>query len=257
MPLLSFLQNIRRNWLRKQPFPPAWMEILVRHMPLCRRLPPEDQLRLQQDIQIFLAEKNFEGCNGLEIDDEIRVTIAATACLLSLHLDSCCYPGLESIVVYPDSFVVKTERPGPAGTVIENHEPRDGEAWPMGTIVLSWAHVRRETGIPGNGRNVVLHEFAHWLDQQDGDISGSPELKSRARYRSWARILGREYLKLIQAIEAGESTLIDEYGATDPAEFFAVATECFFELPLDLRQFHPTLYRELQTFYRQDPAQFY
>lgn len=203
---------------------------------------------------MFLAEKNFEGCGGLEMTDEIQVTIAAQACILLLHCPHDYYPGLVSIVVYPSTYRAPKRRLFPDGTVSDHPEPRAGEAWLHGTIVLSWDAVKRSAAAVTDGYNVVFHEFAHRLDQEDGRADGAPILPSLARYASWARVLGREYGALQMDTEAGRQTLLDKYGATDPAEFFAVVTECFFEQPAQLKARHPQLYEELKTFYRQDPV---
>lgn len=201
-----------------------------------------------------MSEKHFEGCGGLELTDEIKVTVAAQACVLVLHRDHDYYPGLVSILVYPSSYIVPVQRAQPGGAIAEYGEHRSGEAWQHGTIVLSWDAVKHSATECGDGHNVVLHEFAHRLDQEDGQADGAPTLSGRARYASWARVLGREYGELQRDTSSGRATLIREYGATNPAEFFAVVTEHFFEQPIQLRARHPDLYEELKSFYQQDPA---
>jgi Mlc titration factor MtfA (ptsG expression regulator) len=224
-------------------------------------LPDEDRKELQGHVQVFLAEKKFEGCGGLEISDEMKVCIAAQACLLLLHRDTDYYPGLRSILVYPSTYVVKTTQHVGAGVVEERHDSRLGEAWHSGAVVLAWDAVHHGTANPDDGHNVVFHEFAHQLDFEDGKADGAPVLanedrwfKWKNRYRAWARVLSSEYEQLRADIEAGEKSVLDDYGATNPAEFFAVATETFFERPFALKQRHPALYEELRAFYRQDPA---
>lgn len=243
----------RRNRLRSQPFPEEWLVVLKRNVPYYARLPLSKQQELQDSIKVFIAEKNFEGCGGIEMTDEIKVTIAAYACILLLNRRHDFYPRLQSILVYPDAYPVTVVRSGPGDMLIEGHEVRAGESWHTGAIVLSWSHILHRPGDPA-AHNVVLHEFAHQLDQEDGAANGAPLLPRSSMYASWARILGREYEALQRDADAGRHTVLDKYGATDPAEFFAVATECFFENPQQFRERHPELYDELKQYYRQDPA---
>jgi Mlc titration factor MtfA (ptsG expression regulator) len=252
--ILGLFRKLRRKRLRERPLPFEWQTILDRNVPYLRRLLPEERRKLEGDIQVFIAEKNFEGCGGLEITDEIRVTIAAQACILLLNLSHDYYSNLTSIVVYPSSYLVPIQTVLPGGAIWEVDEAREGEAWKYGTVVLSWDGVRHRAAGMDDGHNVVFHEFAHLLDQEDGEAGGTPILPSRRRYASWARILGDEYEALLDSIHQHQPTLIDQYGAKGPAEFFAVVTECFFEKPVELREEHPELYEEMKAFYRQDPA---
>jgi Mlc titration factor MtfA (ptsG expression regulator) len=252
--VVGFGKRRRRSRLRQQPFPPEWSQILERNFPLYAKLPPEDQKELRGDIQVFLAEKYFEGCGGLVITDEIRVTIAAQACLLLLHRENDDYPRLDSILVYPSAYVARAVERLPGGVVHEGLSARLGEAWSSGAVVLSWDDVRRGAADIHDGHNVVLHEFAHQLDQEDGSAQGLPVLERSSMYVAWARVLGAAFTELREEIARGHATLLDAYGATNPAEFFAVATECFFEKPQALKRRHPELYTELEEFYRQDPA---
>ena len=247
------LRKWRRQRLAKLAFPAAWLGILQERVPYYRLLSADEQTQLQKLIRVFLAEKKFEGCDGLEITDEIRVTIAAQACILLLNRPHDYYAGLESILVYPSSYVAPARFTDPAGVVHEGDEGRLGEAWLRGSVILSWDDVRRDSLDFQDGRNVTLHEFAHQLDQQDGSFDGAPLLEKRSHYRSWARVLTREYKALNEAAERGQQTLIDQYGASDPAEFFAVITEEFFERPKALKEKHPELYSELEKFFHQDP----
>jgi hypothetical protein len=214
----------------------------------------EQQRQLDGLVQIFLDEKRFEGCGGIIITDEIRVTIAAHACILLLGRNAPFYPKLRSILVYPGSYIAPLSRRGPDGTVTEGFQPRSGESWSHGNVVLSWEDVLLCASGERTGRNVVLHEFAHQLDSESGSDEGTPVLPDPAMYADWARVLGREYRALIDAAQQDSPTLLDKYGATSPAEFFAVATECFFEKPAEMAALHPDLYRQLQLFYQQDPA---
>ena len=259
MGLSEWLRPIR-TWRRRRatavPFPAEWDAILERNFPLDAQLPPEDRAELRRRIQIFLAEKNFEGLGGLELTDEIRVTIAAQACLLLLHRGQDDYPGLYSVLVYPAAYRAPSRTVSGAGVVTEGEQGRAGEAWHHGAIVLSWDDVRRGASDPRDGHNVVLHEFAHALDMQDGYADGMPPLPSRSLIAPWVRILGGEYETLQREVARRHRTVLDPYGATNPAEFFAVATETFFEKPRQLRAKHPELYAELREFYSQDPARF-
>ena len=252
--MFAIFKRLRRKRILQQPFPIAWRPILLRNVAYYCFLTLEDQRELEKHIQIFLAEKSFEGCGGLKITDEMRVTIAAQACILLLHRKHDYYAGLDSILVYPHSFWVKRGQVESAGVVSEFEEALTGEAWSHGAVVLSWDEIRHTTREPRNGQNIVLHEFAHILDWQDGCSDGAPLLESSSGFISWARILNREYQALVKADRQGKDTLINPYGATDPAEFFAVVTECFFETPLQFRARHPMLYKKLSAFYCQDPA---
>ncbi len=240
--------------LRTEPIPDGWNEIIARNVPLASGLSAEEHERLLQLVQVFVHDKPFEGCGGLEITAEMRVTIAAHACLLLLHLDGPCYPTVRRILVYPSAFRPKYAphvgqiAPPPAPVVAS------GEAWRDGMVILSWDDVRAGGANPADGNDVALHEFAHALDQEDGDAGGTPVLDSPSLVRSWARVLSAHYERLQQDVRAGRSTVLHEYGVTNPAEFFAVATETFFEKPQQLKAAEPDLYDELRQYYHQDPA---
>ncbi|CAN5854775.1 zinc-dependent peptidase [soil metagenome] len=250
--MLHFLRNRRRDTLRAQPFPPAWRAIMDRDVAYAAHLTPEERRELEGLVQIFLDEKHFEGCGGLELTDEIRVTIAAEACRLLLHRDTDIYPQLVSILVYPGAYKA-TRRSLEGRVVIEREDARLGESRMRDAVVLTWDHVLQSARHIG-GDNVVLHELAHQLDAEDGAMDGAPSLGDRARYASWARVLGEEFAELSERVHAGRPSDIDPYGATNPAEFFAVITEMFFERSAQLKRRHPALYAELAAFYHQDPA---
>lgn len=252
--MFDFFKERRRKAIGDRPFPSAWITILAENVPYAQRMSGEEKDHLHDLIQIFIEEKQFEGCGGLEIDDEIRVTIAAQACILILHQDSDIYPDLEVILVYPSTYVDRRPRTVDGGIVIDDPEVRLGESWSRGVVVLAWDAVVRGASDMRDGKNVVFHEFAHQLDTEDGAADGAPILEKRAAYGPWARVLGIAYENLVKDFEDGHKTLLDTYGATNPAEFFAVVTECFFERPRALRQRHPALYEQMQQFYRQDPA---
>lgn len=244
----------RRNRFRSQPFPGLWLNILQRNVPYYGRLSATEQQDLQGTIQVFVAEKNFEGCGGLEMTDEIKITIAAYACILLLHLQHDYYPRLQSVLVYPDAYPVPAVRRMVGNIVVEGTEMRAGESWGTGVVVISWNHVLHRPVDPSGSRNVALHEFAHQLDQEKGAADGTPVLPNSSMYRAWARILSREYQALCEAADTDRPTLLDKYGATNPAEFFAVVTECFFGHSQQLKEQLPELYEELKLYYRQDPA---
>jgi len=252
----AWLRERRRSRIRARPFPGDWEPILERNVPIYRRLPESDRSELKGHVQVFLAEKRFEGAGGLTISDEIRVTIAAHACILLLHRESDCYPGLYTIIVYPGAYVAERTVWEGSWIVTDRAETRLGESSPRGAVVLSWDAVEAAASDVGDCRNVVLHEFAHQLDAENGAAKGAPPLPDRSRYVVWARILGTEFERLRRDTASGQETILDRYGATSPAEFFAVATECFFTRPRLLRAHHPELYAELRGYYRQDPVRF-
>jgi len=199
--MFGTLRKWRRERLEKLPFPPAWLRILQERVPYYGLLSPDEQTELQKLVRVFLVEKKFEGCGGQKITDEIRVTIAAQACILLLNREHDYYAGLESILVYPSSYLAPSEFVDEAGVVHEGDEGRLGEAWLRGAIILSWDEVRQDSRDFQDGRNVTFHEFAHQLDQQDGSFDGAPLLEKASHYRSWARVLPKEYAALNEAAE--------------------------------------------------------
>jgi Mlc titration factor MtfA (ptsG expression regulator) len=252
--VFGFFKQRRRNRLRAAPFSVHWLEIIEKNVRFFACLPDADRLELRGLIQIFLDEKILEGCGGLVLTDEIKVTIAAQACLLLLHRDTDIYPRLTTVLVYPSAYIAKAIKPVGSGLALEGETVNLGESWTNGIVVLSWDEIRAAASDVQDGRNLVLHEFAHQLDREDGAVDGTPLLDQRSQYIVWARVLNAEYERLKRDTWMGRPTVLDEYGTTDPAEFFAVATECFFEKPRVLEKRHPELYTELKSFYRQDPA---
>jgi Mlc titration factor MtfA (ptsG expression regulator) len=252
--MFGFFRERRRRRLAATPLPEAWWDIIDRRVPLVRWLHDDDRRRLGGILRVFLDEKRFEGCGGLEINDEIRVTIGAQAALLVLRRPGDFYPGLRSILVYPTAYRARVLDEDELGLVTDDDEVRQGEAWMEGSMVLSWEDALRGAMREDDGRNVVLHEFAHLLDGQWADMDGAPVLGDPAKYAEWARVLGREFERLVERVDRGGRSLIDPYGATHPAEFFAVATELFFERPHAMHRRHPDLYSQLADFYRQDPV---
>jgi Mlc titration factor MtfA (ptsG expression regulator) len=243
----------RRARLARTPFPPAWRHILRRRVPLLQRLPADLKLQLHGHIQRFIAEVPIIGCAGQEIDDDVRVTIAAQASLLLLNRGGG-FEGLREVLVYPGAFAVDRVHAGADGVQHERRTALSGESHGRGAVVLSWHDTLAGAADPSDGHNVVIHEFAHRLDQDHGSANGAPWLGPQRGYDEWARVLGAEYAALCARVGAGEEGLISAYGATDPAEFFAVVSELFFERPAELRAGHAALYEQLQQAYRTDPA---
>jgi Mlc titration factor MtfA (ptsG expression regulator) len=244
----------RRRRIAARPFPSVWRAILRRRVPMFRRLPPDLQQRVRERVQVFLAEKAFIGCGGQVITDEVRVTVAAQAVLLRLHHEGELFPGLRQVLVYPGPFIVGRVDTVAGGVQQEQRRVLAGESWSQGQVVLSWPDCLEGAEVPDDGRNVVIHEFAHQLDQENGAANGAPPLPSRERYARWSAVMQAEYEALRRRLAAGEPGLIDPYGATEPAEFFAVASEVFFERPAELAAQHPALYAELSRYYRVHPA---
>jgi MtfA peptidase len=243
----------RRQRIAGRPFPSAWRRLLRRHVPLVSRLPARQQLRLKGLMQVFLAEKPILGCGGLRVSDEMRVTIAALACLPLLGAARGIYPELRQVLLYPGAFIV--DRPVTEGGVqSDQRRVLAGESWSQGQVLLAWDEVKRGASTPGDGHNVVIHEFAHQLDQAGGPANGAPALPTAEAYRRWSTVMHHEFDALRWRLSQGEPGLIDAYAATDPAEFFAVISELFFERPNELAARHPALYAELSGYYRLDPA---
>jgi Mlc titration factor MtfA (ptsG expression regulator) len=249
----SWLRNRRRRRILAKPFPPAWLEVLNQNVPLYGLLAEAEQATLRDDLRIFAAEKNWEGCGGLVLTDEMRVTIAAHACLLLLGIDHDSFERVYTILVYPSGFRSPEGWQGPDG-VVHTDVGLLGEAWLRGPVILAWDDVLAGARNARDGRNVVLHEFAHQVDYLDGVADGTPPLRSREQYRRWHDVMTAEYTRLAEESEHGRPQVLDAYGATNPAEFFAVATECFFEKPLQMKHRHPQLYDVLREYYCQDTA---
>jgi MtfA peptidase len=249
-----FLIERRRKKVRSRPFPEAWREILERRVPYVRRLPRDLRRQLEQHVQVFIAEKSFVGCDGLEISDEVRVTIAAQACLLILNRRTDYYASLTQILVYPGAFIIERLRSEPSGVLQEQRQALSGESWTHGQVVISWEDALEGAAIVDDGRNVVIHEFAHQLDQQKGYANGAPWLGRRDRYARWSRVMMEEFVRLQQQAATQQPSLISYYGASNPAEFFAVVSEVFFEQPREMAAMHPALYDELRNLYQVDPV---
>jgi len=240
--------------LPTDPIPPAWRTLIHRQLPLVARLSTQDQDRLYHLMQQFFREVPIEGCGGLQLTEEIRLTIGAQACLLLLRMPYPRYTRVRRVLVYPSSFIPKPHALHTSGEIVLPDEPLDGQAWQSGTVVLGWDAVKRATSVATDGENVVLHEFAHMLDAEGGSLDGIPVLDSGSAYRAWAALLSLKFAEHTARIDKGEVTILDPYGAEDRAEFFAVATEAYFENPVALRKDQPDLYALLLDFYKVDPA---
>ncbi len=249
------LRSRRREALASAPFPPEWDSLLRSKMAIYRDLPNDLRRRLQAHIQVLLHEKRFEPCGGLEeVTMEMRLLVLAQAALLLVgRKNQEFFPALHSILMYPRAYRDSGRR---WFSLPEFDEPdtRLGESWDSGSVILSWKSVRHGAAGRHDGLNVVLHEFAHQLDQVDGVADGAPELEEPEDYGVWSRVFQHRYDELLDHLEAGRPSVLDEYGATNPAEFFAVATETFFERPRRLEREMPDLYAELSAFYGLDPA---
>lgn len=237
------------------PFPQEWVTILERNIGIYRNLPMPLRLDLRRLIKQFLHQKTFSGAAGLEVTDEMRVTIAAEACMLILNRKSGVYPKLRYIIIYPTGFVAAHQNQDESGVVDPAARGLLGESWSNGKIILAWDSVKRGASNFSDGQNVVLHEFAHQLDSETGSTNGAPLLVGASSYRSWSQVFSEEFAQLQAEAMRGKKSLIDHYGATNPAEFFAVATETFFEQPRQMAEQHKELFELLTSYYRIDPRE--
>lgn len=240
--MFGLIRRWRRRRLAREPFPEEWLKILERKVPFYERLPAVQQKRLRDMIKVFAHEKHFIGAKGMQITDEVRVIISASAVRLVLWLDLSYYDRLTEIVVYPYVY-----RHGDSDGAIL------GEAHSWGTVVLSWPAVIQGVANQCDGHDTAAHEFAHVLDRGDGAFDGTPTLRERADYAPWAQVMSNHYLRLQKRARV-ERKVLRMYGATNEAEFFAVATESYFEKPSRMKELTPDLYAELQAFYGGDPA---
>lgn len=252
------LTKRRRRKLRAAPFPPSWRSLLLERMPYYRRLREADQRELEGHALVLMREKYFEGCAGVAVTEEMKVLIAAQAALLLLHRDTDYFPWMRTMLIYPHSFVGNGKSVGPAGVVTEGAGWRQGESWYTpgsgGPVVLSWSDTLAGAANDADGRNLVLHEFAHQLDAESGAVEGLPGLDSKESVDRWKLVMGREQRRLAEDTWRGFPTVINPYGLENPAEFFAVAVEAFFERAAEMKARHPELYELLGSYFLQDPA---
>ncbi|NBB91850.1 MAG: hypothetical protein GVY32_01625 [Gammaproteobacteria bacterium] len=242
----------RRRAIARKPLPDQWRAILERNVPLYRGLPEDLKQELHGHVRLFLHDKTFEGFQGLEVTDEMRVTIAGNACILLLNRPHDQYANFSTIYLYPSTFVSRQENyDGVVRSV--GQQARLGESWHRGPIVLSWDSALAGSRDIKDGHNVILHEFAHKLDDADGAVDGAPMLHQRSQYTTWARVMHREFEQLQRRAGQGARTLLDHYGASAPEEFFAVLVETFYEKPRQLKRRHPELYEEMRRCFQVDP----
>ncbi len=257
-PCVIGLTKRRRRKIRESPFPLAWRSVLLDRMPYYRRLSAADRRELEGHVQVLIREKYFEGCAGLVVTDEMKVLIAAQASLLLLHREDHYFPWMRTVLVYPNSFVGNGKSVGPAGVVTEGMSWRQGESWYApgsgGPVVLSWSDTVAGAADACDGRNLVLHEFAHQLDADSGAVEGLPALPSHAERERWKRIMGQEQARLARDAWQGVATVINPYGLESPAEFFAVSVEAFFERGAEMKARHAELYGLLAHYFAQQPA---
>ncbi|MFT5756487.1 MAG: Mlc titration factor MtfA (ptsG expression regulator) [Alteromonadaceae bacterium] len=249
-----YYREYQRNKIRKQPFKKQWRKIIQQRIPYFRQMPADLQLQLKQHIQVFLVEKDFVGCNGVQITDEIKVTIATQACLLLLNRKTDYYPKLQTILVYPRAFIKAQTIKGIDGVAYTQKQALLGESWDLGKIVLSWEDTLHGAEVTNDGQNVVIHEFAHQLDQENGRANGAPVLGRGQSYQDWSKVFAKQFAILQQQAKHGEPSLFSYYGATEPAEFFAVASEVFFEKSKQFSSKYPILYQQLAQYYKVDPV---
>ena len=244
----------RRGRLRETLFPETWKQLLLKIVPLYSRLPAGDRDELHGHIHVLLSEKHFEGAGSVKVTEKIRLIICAHAALLLLHRETDYFPKLITILIYPAAYEAKTMVRSERGVLSEVVQARAGESWTSGTLILAWEDIERDLAIKPATHSVVLHEFAHQLDAGSGVMNGAPVLSDRELRLHWPDALSAAYDRLSQATRQHEHTLLRPYGATNPPEFFAVATEAFFLYPEELQDGEPDLYSALCQYFKQDPS---
>lgn len=252
--MFAWLKRRRRARLLSEPFPKEWRESLARDVALWQVVPDDLRPKLEDDLRIFLAERHWEACGGLELTEAMGALIAAQACLLTLGRSVDAYAHVRSVLVYPDRYLAPDAVEDEMGVVTEGLDDREGEASERGLVVLSWADLRQDAR-RADGRNLVLHEFAHQVDLLDFLKDGFFAPEDRERHERWRTVLAEGYDALCDLDDQGRNDrVLDTYGADDPAEFFAVATEAFFERPAALQKHHPDLYGVMAEYFNLDPA---
>lgn len=253
--MLQWFSRRKRARILAEPFPEAWRAMLKAELGPWPTLEHQERSRLEGIVQVMMAEKRWQGCGGLELEDRILVTIAGQAAMLLLGLEHDYYRNVRDILVYPHAYQGGRGSQLEGGVVTDQPSQRLGEAWLRGPVILSWDAALQGARRPRDGRNVVYHEFAHKLDMLDGTADGVPPLEAPADYPRWYRTMMREYKILQRDLERGRDGLLRPYGASAPEEFFAVAVEVFFEQGARLRREAPELYGVLRDYFRQDPAE--
>lgn len=252
--MIGLWRRWQRSKLYREPFPCAWEELLVERVPLYGILPEPERTSLRHHVRVLLDEKAFEGCGGLEVTEEMRVTVAGHAALLLLADPDDYYPTLGTVILYPESFAAPVQATDRVGVVTETIEERLGESWQEGTVVLAWDNIEeliRGTRCDGN---VIIHEFAHQIDAQRGICDGALLRAQGDHCRDWGELLELEQRRQRSAWRRGRPAVLDPYAFTSPEELFAVASETFFMRPVRLKTNHPELYAELAEVYGLDPA---
>jgi len=255
--IYAFIRKRNAEKIMNQEFPEEWERIIETNLTLYKQLPKKLQKRLKQLVLLIIALKDFEGCGGLEITDEIKITIASEAAVLILNKNTINpYPNLQTILVYPHAYVASSKQAIAGNLAIEDlPSARLGESWQYGDVIVAWDHAKQGGRNMDDGHNVVFHEFSHQLDQESGSANGAPPM-DKATYKTWGSILGQDYLDLCKKYNKHQKDVIDSYGTTNPAEFFAVVTETFFEKPFQLMEAHPKLFKEMLLYYKLDPRDF-
>ncbi len=247
----AFRRWRRRRIIERAELDPALWQQTLAQLPFLRGLSVAENERLRQTVILFLHDKSIHGAGGLTLDVAMPLLIAAQACILVMNLDIEYYAGWVEVIVYPDEFVPAMDYVDEDGVVHRDHAPRAGEAWLQGPVILSWADVAPRAD--GDGVNVVIHEFAHKLDMLNGDANGYPPLHAGMKRQDWVAAFAASYADFCCRVTADEETVIDPYAAESPAEFFAVMSEAFFEIPHAVQALYPLIYTQLRLFYKQDP----
>lgn len=254
--LFSWLKNRRRRRLLAQPFPTLWLDVLQENVALYARMIEPERARLRDVVRVLVSEKEWIGSKNFEVTDRMKVVVAAQAAILVLGLEDFWFDNVTSILLRRRGYKTKRRHSLGGEAYLESEEPLLGEAHYNGPLILAWREVDDAARRPGYGENLIYHEFAHKLDQLTGYADGTPPLPWSLQAR-WEKTLKAEFEALVHATEWDQETVLDPYGATDPAEFFAVATETFFDNPLDLRRQHPELFDLFREFYRQNPCHWF
>jgi len=254
---MSIWEQLKTLFTSDEPasvvFKEEWAALLEKNLPLYSLFPDDLKLRVQEKISQFVATTFFEGCGGLELTNEMILTVAGQACTLIVNHEGPPYPNLKTVLLYPSSFSSVQDGYDSMGNPTKERTTRLGESWSNGTVILAWDSVASGAQNIFDGRNVTFHEFAHQLDQENSQSDGIPFLHTPQAYHTWAEVLNEGFEKLIDKAERGKRSVMDHYGATNRAEYFAVATECFFEKPRQMKKKHPKLYELLHKYYQLDP----